>query len=193
MSDGSAEGTLAGVESRIGHAFRLPTLLAEALTHISAVPSDGRTRSYQRLEFLGDRVLGLVVSAMLFDAFPQADEGEMSRRLAAMVRRETCAEVAEAWDLGPAMRLGESELKSGGRSKPAILSDMCEAVIGAVFVDGGYPAATAVIRSAWMPLMSRPTRSLQDAKTTLQEWAQSLGKPTPVYREMGRRGPVSTS
>jgi ribonuclease III len=182
--------SLEEVEAKIGHVFRDRDLLVQALTHISAVTSERRTGSYQRLEFLGDRVLGLVVSAMIYASFPSADEGDMSRRLAALVRRETCADMARAWDLGSAVRLGESEAKSGGRNKPAILADICEAVIGAVFLDGGYPAAEAVILSAWEPLMHRPARPLQDAKTALQEWAQSLGKPAPVYRETGRRGPA---
>lgn len=178
------------VERRVGHVFRDRALLTNALTHISALPAESRVRSYQRLEFLGDRVLGLAVSAMLFEAFPEAFEGEMSRRLAGLVRRETCAEVAADWNLAPAVRLGDSEIKSGGRAKPAIMSDACEAVIGAVFVDGGYGAADTVIRAAWMPRMRQPTRPLQDPKTALQEWAQSRGKATPVYRETARRGPA---
>lgn len=181
---------LEDVERRVGHMFRDRALLQNALTHISALAAESRVLSYQRLEFLGDRVLGLAVSAMLFETFPNAFEGEMSRRLAGLVRRETCAEVAADWNLAPAVRLGDSELKSGGRAKPAIMSDACEAVIGAVFIDGGYEAAEAVVRAAWMPRMNQPSRPLQDPKTALQEWAQSRGKATPVYREKARRGPA---
>lgn len=189
MSSAGQE-SLPDVELSIGYRFADRALLAQALTHISAVPPERRNGSYQRLEFLGDRVLGLVVSAMLYAAFPTAEEGELSRRLAGLVRRETCAEMAADWNLGPAVLLGESEAKSGGRTKPAILADVCEAVIGAVFLDGGYPAADAVIQAAWRPRMQQPIRPLQDAKTALQEWAQSLGKPAPVYRENARRGPA---
>lgn len=183
----TAEGPL---EARLGHVFADKSLLARALTHISHLPSDrSRIGSYQRLEFLGDRVLGLVISAMLFDAFPGAEEGELSRRLAQLVRRETCAEVALQWALSPHLRLGEGEMQSGGETKPAILADACEAVIGAVFLDGGYPAAAAVVLPVWEPRMRSPGRPLRDPKTALQEWAQGRGHAAPVYREVRREGP----
>ena len=182
---------LATVEARLGHVFTDRALLAQALTHISALPSDqSRVGSYQRLEFLGDRVLGLVVSAMLYEAFPKAEEGEMSRRLAALVRRETCADVALAWQVGPAMILGDGEAGAGGRDKPAILSDICEALIGAVFLEAGFEGAAAIVRAAWTERMRQPTRPLQDPKTALQEWAQGRGRPTPLYRETERKGPA---
>lgn len=187
----SRAAALAAVEARLGHAFTDRGLLAQALTHISALPSDrSRIGSYQRLEFLGDRVLGLVVSAMLYEAFPNAEEGEMSRRLAALVRRETCAEVAREWEVGPALILGDSEAGAGGRAKPAILSDACEALIGAVFLEGGFGQAEAIVRGAWTERMRQPTRPLQDPKTALQEWAQGRGRPTPAYRETERKGPA---
>src|SRR5262249_12761668 len=132
----------AGFEQRIGYRFKDPALLEQALTHISALSgARNRAASYQRLEFLGDHVLGLVISDMLFRAFARADEGEMSRRLADLVRKEACADVGRAIGLGAAIRLGASEANAGGRSRTAILADVCEALIGAVFVDGGYPAA----------------------------------------------------
>ena len=106
------------------------------------------------------------------------------------MRRETCAEVGNDWKLGQAIRLGESEAKGGGRSKSAIVSDVCEAVIGAVYLDGGYAAASEVVRGAWTARMQSPARPLQDSKTMLQEWAQGLGKPTPAYRETARSGPA---
>src|SRR3974390_3061199 len=127
----------AALEQRIGYGFRDKALLERALTHISAL-SGGATRgnSYQRLEFLGDHVLGLVISDMLYRAFPRANEGELSRRLADLVRKETCAEVARTIDLGAAIRVGSPEANAGARKRPAILADVCEAVIGAVYVDG---------------------------------------------------------
>jgi ribonuclease-3 len=177
-------------EDRIGYRFKDAALLDQALTHISALGgSRNRGGSYQRLEFLGDHVLGLVVSDMLFRAFPRADEGEMSRRLADLVRKEACADVARAIDLGTVIRLGTSENNAGGRGRTAILADVCEALIGAVFVDGGYEAACTLITGLWEQRMRAPKRPLRDPKTVLQEWAQARGLPTPTYREVERRGP----
>ncbi len=177
-------------EDRIGYRFKDAALLDQALTHISALSgSRHRGGSYQRLEFLGDHVLGLVVSDMLFRAFPRADEGEMSRRLADLVRKEACADVARAIDLGAVIRLGASENNAGGRGRTAILADVCEAMIGAVFVDGGYEAADALITRLWEQRMRTPRRPLRDPKTVLQEWAQARGLPTPTYREVERKGP----
>jgi ribonuclease-3 len=177
-------------EERIGYRFRDAALLEQALTHISALTgARNRAGSYQRLEFLGDHVLGLVVSDMLFRAFPKADEGEMSRRLADLVRKEACADVARAIELGEAIRLGASEANAGGRSRTAILADVCEALIGAIFVDGGYPAASTLIERLWSARMRTPARPLRDSKTALQEWAQARGLPTPAYREVERTGP----
>jgi ribonuclease-3 len=178
------------LEERIGYRFTDPALLERALTHISALTgARNRAGSYQRLEFLGDHVLGLVVSDMLFRAFPKADEGEMSRRLADLVRKEACAEVARGIELGVAIKLGSSEVNAGGRGRTAILADVCEALIGAVFVDGGYPAAVALIERLWEARMRTPARPLRDSKTVLQEWAQARGLPTPAYREVERKGP----
>ena len=179
------------LEDCIGHHFADKGLLERALTHISALSGgpQNRVASYQRLEFLGDHVLGLVISDMLFRAFPKANEGEMSRRLADLVRKETCAEVARAMDLGPALRLGSSESHTGGRLRTTILADACEALVGAVFVDGGYEPAAGVIERFWKERMLKPLRPLRDPKTMLQEWAQARGLPTPTYRELGRTGP----
>ena len=178
------------LEERIGYSFKDADLLDLALTHISALTgSRGRAGSYQRLEFLGDHVLGLVVSAMLFRAFPKANEGELSRRLADLVRKETCADMARELDLGAVIRLGSSEAGSGGRSRDAILADVCKSLIGAVFLDGGYPAGAALVERLWDGRMRTPVRPLRDPKTTLQEWAQGRGLPTPTYREIGRTGP----
>jgi ribonuclease-3 len=177
------------LEERIGYEFAEMSLLDSALTHISALTGASRTGSYQRLEFLGDHVLGLVISDMLFRAFPKANEGELSRRLADLVRKETCADVARAVDLGAAIKLGASEANSGGRRRLAVLADVCEALIGAVFLDGGYPAAAALIERLWGERMRTPARPLRDPKTVLQEWAQARGLPTPSYKEVERTGP----
>jgi ribonuclease-3 len=180
----------AGFEDRIGYRFKDSALLEQALTHISALSGPrNRSGSYQRLEFLGDHVLGLIVSDMLFRAFPKADEGELSRRLADLVRKEACADVARDIDLGSVIRLGSSESNAGGRNRTAILADVCEALIGAVFVDGGYAAVSGMIERFWEQRMRTPARPLRDAKTILQEWAQARGLPTPCYREVERKGP----
>lgn len=179
------------LETRLGYTFTNAVLLEQALTHVSAI-GRGKTRieSYQRLEFLGDRVLGLAICEMLYTAFPREAEGELSRRLADLVRKESCAEVAGEWDAGAFVRLGEGEASSGGATKTAILGDICEAIIGAIFIDGGYDAVRAVIETGWRERMNRPRRPLRDPKTTLQEWAQARGLATPVYQEIERAGPA---
>jgi ribonuclease-3 len=174
---------------RIGYSFADEALLDRALTHISALSGKSRSGSYQRLEFLGDRVLGLVISDMLFRAFPRADEGELSKRLADLVRKETCAEVARAMEIGAALKLGSSESNSGGRRRTAILADVCEALVGAVYLDGGYQAAMELVERFWSERMHALKRPPRDAKTALQEWAQGRGLPTPTYREIERTGP----
>jgi len=178
------------LEERICYRFTDAVLLDSALSHISALKgARNRAGSYQRLEFLGDHVLGLVISDMLFRAFPKADEGELSRRLANLVRKETCAEIARTIELGPAIRLGASEASAGGRTRPAILADVCEALIGAVYLDGGFAAAASLVAKLWEERMRTKAPPLRDPKTVLQEWAQARGMPTPVYREIARSGP----
>jgi ribonuclease-3 len=179
------------LEDRLGYPFADKALLETALTHISALSGGAHNRaaSYQRLEFLGDHVLGLVISDMLYRAFPKANEGELSRRLADLVRKETCAEVARTMEIGPALKLGNSESHAGGRLRVTILGDACEALIGAVFLDGGYGAAEELVARFWKERMLRTARPLRDAKTMLQEWAQARGLPTPAYRELARTGP----
>ena len=176
------------LETTIGYKFKDRDLLERSLTHISAT-SGNRGNSYQRLEFLGDHVLGLIISDMLFRSFPKADEGELSRRLADLVRREACADVARAINLGVALRLGSSENNAGGRTRIAILADVCESLVGAVYVDGGYEAAVKLVEHLWGERMRTPVRPLRDPKTILQEWAQARGLPTPAYREVERKGP----
>lgn len=172
------------LEAALGHAFSSRALLAEALTHVS-----GGEVSYQRLEFLGDRVLGLAVADLLHRAHPGAVEGELSRRLADLVRRETCAQVAAAWEVGPHLRLGQGEEQAGARRNQTILADVCESVIGAVFLDAGYEAARALVERGFGGLLAASSRPSQDPKTALQEWAQGRGLPTPTYALLGRTGP----
>jgi ribonuclease III len=178
-------GDIGPLEARIEHKFANRDLADLALTHMSGASS--RLTSYQRLEFLGDRVLGLVVAEMLCVSFPSAEEGELSRRLADLVRRESCAEVAREWGVESHLRLGEGERQAV--NKDAILSDVCESLIGAVFLDAGYKAAKDVVVAAFEPLMRAPRRPLRDPKTALQEWAQARGLDAPLYREVGRAGP----
>jgi len=183
---------LNSIEGRIGHKFAKRTLLATAFTHVSALNPAKRHRadSYQRMEFLGDHVLGLVVSDMLYQAFPRADEGELSKRLADLVRKETCADVAKSLGLGEDIKLGAVGKPSAeARLRESVLGDICEAVIGAIYIDGGYPAASAFVEKHWTERMHKHRRPMRDAKTALQEWAQSKGLPTPVYREVERTGP----
>jgi ribonuclease III len=179
------------VEEQIGHVFADSALLTTALTHVSALknPSD-RWGSYQRLEFLGDHVLGLAVSDMLFRTYPNADEGELSKRLSDLVRRETCADVAKTMGLLDAIKLGAVGAgDASDRLRRSVLGDICEAVIGAVYLDGGYEAAQKMIERAWADRLRKPMRALRDPKTVLQEWAQGKGLPTPTYREVERTGP----
>jgi ribonuclease-3 len=176
------------LETSVGYRFRDPALLEEALTHATAAKANGRA-NYQRLEFLGDRVLGLAVAGMLFEAFPTAKEGELSKRLSDLVRRETCAEVAREWGLAGYIRLGAGEAASGAGERAPILADACEALIGAVFVDGGFAAARELVRGAFEDRMRARPRPSLDPKTALQEWAQARGLPTPVYRTQERSGP----
>jgi len=185
-----AKAATAAVEARIGHKFADSNLLAQAFTHVSALKS-GRKRgdSYQRLEFLGDHVLGLVVSDMLYHAFPSADEGELSKRLAELVRKESCADVAKSLGLLDDIKLGAVGSGAHARLRKSVLGDICEAVIGAIFLDGGHAAAAEFVKRNWTERMHKPRRPLRDPKTVLQEWAQGKGLPTPAYREVERTGP----
>ena len=186
---------LAGLEAALGHVFAAPALLAEAVTHPSLA---GLARSrgpkpglaYERLEFLGDRVLGLIIAEWLLERYPEEREGELARRHTLLVRRETLAAVARAIGLGDHLRLSRGEDDSGGRANLTILGDACEAVIGALYLDGGLEPARAFVRRVWvvLPEAAEPL-PVQDAKTRLQEWAQQLGKPLPAYEILSRSGP----
>ncbi len=177
--------TMAAAAARLGHAFARPELLIEALTH----PSTATDIHNQRLEFLGDRVLGLVIAETLLARDPAADEGQLAPRLNALVRKETCAEVATELDLGAALRMGRSEALSGGRRKTALLGDAMEAVIAAVYLDGGLAPARALILRHWEPRIEAAPRQARDAKTALQEWAQARGLRPPTYDDLDREGP----
>lgn len=175
------------VEDAVGHIFSDRSLLARALTHAS-VSGDG-TRDLERLEFLGDRVLGLMTAEALWRRFPDLDEGQLAPRLNALVRKETCADAARHWDLGPALRMSLGESRNGGREKNAILGDACEALLGALYIDGGLAAAEKAYATYWGPRLDALAADPTDAKTALQEWAQSAGHGTPRYVDIGRTGP----
>jgi ribonuclease-3 len=176
---------MAAVAARIGHDFAQPELLVEALTHPSmAVGADN-----QRLEFLGDRVLGLVIAEALIAADRAAAEGALAPRLNALVRKETCAEIAATLDLGAALRMGRSEMLTGGRRKTAVLGDAMEAVIAAVYLDAGLDAARGLILRAWGPRLAAAGEVARDPKTALQEWAQARGLAPPAYLDLDREGP----
>lgn len=176
---------------RLGHRFARPELLTQALTHPSVVQGRApRTATpYERLEFLGDRVLGLVVADMLFRRYPTEAEGALARRHAALVRRETLARVAAEIGLPAHLLLSKGEEDAGGRANSAILADACEGVIGALFADAGFATAAVFVEGAWAPLMEEAAAPPKDAKTALQEWAQGRGKPLPVYSTIGIEGP----
>lgn len=147
-----------------------------------------KMRDYERLEFLGDRVLGLVVAEMLLAEFPKANEGELARRFNRLVQKDTCAKVAEEIGLGAYVIMSANEASSGGRAKRKILGDACEAVLGALFLDGGYDVTRNVIRQYWADRLSDDV-PLRDAKTALQEWAQGRGFDLPQYEVSSRVGP----
>ena len=174
-------------QERLGHFFNSPELLLRALTH-SSISSKTRPDN-QRLEFLGDRVLGLVMAEALFEADTKASEGQLAPRFNALVRKETCAEVARDVDIGSVLKLGRSEMMSGGRRKEALLADAMEAVIAAVYKDAGFDAAKAVVLTLWGERVNRVDEDSRDPKTALQEWAQARKQKPPKYTEVSRSGP----
>ena len=178
---------LAALEDKLGHRFADPALLKRALTHASAAS----TLSNERLEFLGDRVLGLVVAETLHARYPDESEGPLTVKLHALVRAEACAKVAEAVELPAYVHLAGPGFESP-RARAAILSDVCEAVIAALYLDGGMAAARSFIERHWAGMFDDPGQGaeMRDAKTRLQEWAQGRGLPAPAYREAARSGPA---
>lgn len=185
---------LAALEERIGHVFADSALLRDALTHPSLAASPGRRRihgasPYERLEFLGDRVVGLAVAEMLWRRFPEEPEGDLSRRFTALVSQEPMAEIARELGLDAALILCAGTEKDNGRSNPSILADACEAVIGALFADAGFAAARDLVEMLWAPRIEKAVAPPRDAKTALQEWAQGRGLPLPAYDVVAQEGP----
>jgi ribonuclease III len=178
-------GDLKELQRTLGYEFKDPDFLALALTHASAAGYGSGTepRTYQRLEFLGDRVLGLVVADMLERHLPQATEGDLARRLHRLVSGPSCAEVAREMHLDKSVRI------SGGLPTPSVLGDLCESVLGALYRDGGLEAARPVIERFWRPRLERMSGPPRDAKTELQEWAHRQAYEMPVYAEILRSGP----
>ncbi len=174
-------------EQRLGYEFSNLSLLVEALTH-SSIASDFR-KDNQRLEFLGDRVLGLVMAEALLEIDQTAPEGTLAPRFNALVRKETCAEVARQIELGGVLKIGRSEMLSGGRRKDALLGDGMEAVIAAIYKDGGFEIAKTIIIKLWGDRIKNVKVDARDAKTTLQEWAQARGQNPPNYEVISRNGP----
>ena len=188
---GSAAKPPDELAASIGHRFSSDEYLLRALTHSSYGPNHSRAkpRNFERLEFLGDRVLGLVIAELLYDRFPETDEGGLAKRLNALVRKETCAHVAENIDLGAYLLMSPGEVEAGGRAKMAILGNACEALIGALYLDGGLEAARGFVESNWVKLIDDVENAPQDAKTALQEWAQARGIEPPTYKVKRREGP----
>jgi ribonuclease-3 len=182
----------AALAERLGHKFIAPRLLEDALTHPSLAGSRPRKKGampYERLEFLGDRVLGLAIAEWLYETYPNADEGEMAKRHAALVNREALRAVAQEIGLGQFVRLARNEDAGAARKNLATLPDAMEAVIGALYLDGGFKAARAFIHLYWQRDIA-VTETPADPKTTLQEWAQGQGLPLPSYRVIEHSGPA---
>lgn len=181
------DADLRELEEILGHRFARPKLLEHALTHGSI--ADKTQQTYERLEFLGDRVLGLVVADLLFHRFKREAEGALGKRFAALVSRTCLSEVAVNLGLGRFLRLSPGESESGGRENPSLLADACEAVIAALYLDGGLDAARRFIEPIWTPLLEASPRPPQDPKTALQEWAQGRQLELPNYKVIDQSGP----
>ncbi len=179
------EGT--AVERAIGYRFDRQQLLSQALTHPSYALGHG-AQDNQRLEYLGDAVLQLCVTRRLYDLYPDLNEGQLSKRRAALVCEASLCEAARKFGLGEALRLDHGEQVTGGRDKPSVLADAMEAVIAATYLDGGLEAAAALVDRA-LGQYDALGAVTPDAKTALQEYLQALGKPTPTYRITGEEGP----
>lgn len=178
----------ANLEATLGYPFRDERLLRLALTHRSLV-REGSESSNQRLEFLGDAVLGLVIADMLYALYPSEAEGDLSKRLVSLVNGEQLAAIAQTMQLGGAMLMSAGEVEQGGRENPSNLEDACEALLGAVYLDGGIEAARNLIHRFWQPYASAMSAPPKDAKTALQEWAQARSLPLPEYALISAEGP----
>jgi ribonuclease-3 len=179
------------IETILGHEFARPELLREAMTHRSALHGQGRGRkgSNERMEFVGDRVLGLLIAEWLAERFPREQEGDLGRRLAVLVSQPVLAEVAEAIGLGDALAVAPGEAKAGVRRRATVLADALEAALGALYLDGGLDRARNFVRRAWAVAMDRHQEPPKDAKTRLQEWVQARGLGLPDYIVVARAGP----
>ena len=180
---------LKGLETALGYRFKSRGLLDRALTHASRRSEEAGGEDNERLEFLGDRVLGLAVAELLLERDPKASEGALARRYNLLVRKEACARVARQLGAGPLLLLSSAEDDSGGRDKDTILADATEAMLAAIFLEAGYGAARTVVRHLWSPLLEGLPETVADAKSMLQEWAQGQGLPLPRYVEIERTGP----
>jgi len=181
---------LTSLEKRIGHIFNDPSILRQALTHASnASAPDARTESNERMEFLGDRVLGLTIANLLYHHFTNEEEGALSRRFTALVRKEALARVAQRINLAPHLIMSQGEDETGGRENPALLADACEAVIAALYLDGGIDTARTFIEANWQELLEEDPTPPKDAKTALQEWTQARTLGLPEYILKDQSGP----
>jgi len=186
------DAAAAALAAVLDHQFARPTLLTEALTHPSARGRRGHDQSgYERLEFLGDRVLGLIVAELLFTRFPHEDEGALTKRHTSLVRREALTQVAESAGLGAHILMSRGEDAAGARANLSVLADVCEAVIAALYLDGGLVAAARFVERWWQPqLLALGAAPPRDPKTALQEWAQGNGLPLPIYKTVAAEGPA---
>jgi ribonuclease III len=177
------------LETILGHQFARPALLQEALTHRSVLQGRDRNRdSNERLEFIGDRVLGLVVAEWLAERFPRENEGELGRRLAFLVSQPVLARVADDIGLDAALSVAPGEARAGVKRRATVLADAMEAALGALYLDGGLQCARAFIRRAWSDVLEQQTQPPKDPKTALQEWSQKRAM-LPVYTVTDRSGP----
>lgn len=180
---------LKALEKAIGYTFKSRALMERALTHASVRGSGAPRADNERLEFVGDRVLGLAIAEVLSNTFPEAREGELAARYNRLVRGQTCAVVGRAIEVGKTLILSDSEADSGGREKETILADAVEALLGAVFLEAGFDKAKAVVLHLWADQMDPSPKAARDAKSELQEWAQGQGLALPEYVEVKRIGP----
>lgn len=180
------------LEDTIGYRFKDKESLKLALVHASTHKrkKDGQAIDNERLEFLGDRVLGLVIADLLLKRFPKDKEGDLARRHTALVRKEALARVAKQIKLGNYIDMLEAEAATGGRENAAILSNACEAVIAALYLDGGLETAQTFIHTFWQDMVAEDPTPPQDNKTALQEWAQGRGLPLPLYKIVSQEGPA---
>ena len=185
-----SKSDLSALEQRLGHRFNDQALLSRALTHSSLSGGKNDIRDLERLEFLGDRVLGLLTAEELWRRYPKFEEGELAPRLNALVRKETCAKAALHFGVDQFVRMSEWEEESGGRKKKAILGDVMEALLGAIYIDGGLQSARDVFDQFWTPNLEDLSKAHRDAKTELQEWSQKKKLGTPDYHVRESDGPA---